>query len=332
VEKGMRSRILLFIAVAILFFPLTSQTSYLDVEMQFYGPEDDDDGDGVINSEDAYPNATVVLEKLDETRSRGAEPYENNQTLAMELAAMIWSDSDGDGWADQSGNALSDHCPSFAGESFRLRQGCGDIDGDGLPDEMDPDADGDGITNDLELAASTATHQYSIYDVNDVPSDRDYDGMPDVLDLDDDNDGWSDEVEIERGSDEFDSNSNPFNLYFGVTTGVFYVAGEGFTQDTGDGIELSLSWLFSALSTELIIPIGLIPIYLFFWAIRRRNYRHYEQVISESNTEDELRIIELEVNKMVRERKIRTFQGLVLRNAIEIREDEFTREPFDEEE
>jgi len=328
----MRSRILLFIAVAILILPLTSQTSYLDVEMEFYGPEDDDDGDGVINSEDAYPNATVVLEKLDETRSRGAEPYENNQTLAMELAALIWSDSDGDGWADQSGNALSDHCPTFAGESFRLRQGCGDIDGDGLPDEMDPDADGDGITNDLELAASTATHQYSIYDVNDAPSDRDYDGMPDVLDLDDDNDGWSDEVEIERGSDEFDPKSNPFNLYFGVSTGVFYVSGDGFTQDPGDGIELSLSWLLSALSTELIIPIGLIPIYLFFWAIRMRNYRHYEQVISEANTEDELRIIELEINEMVRERKLRTFQGLVLRNAIEIREDEFNRELLAEEE
>mgnify|MGYP004379799773 FL=1 len=35
---------------------------------------------------------------------------------------------------------------------------------------------------------------------------------------------------------------------------------------------------------------------------------------------------------MVRERKLRTFQGLVLRNAIEIREDELTREHIDEEE
>ena len=328
----MTRRILLFFTIAILLIPLTSLSSELDVEIQFYGPEDDDDGDGVINSEDAYPNATIVLEKLDQTRSRGAEPYESNHTLAMELAALVWSDSDGDGWADQSGNALSDHCPTFAGESFRLRQGCGDIDGDGLPDEMDPDADGDGITNDLELAASTATHQYSIYDVNDTPLDRDYDGMPDVLDLDDDNDGWSDEVEIERGSDQFDRDSNPFNLYFGVTTGVFYVSGEGFTQNPGDGVELSLSWLLSALSTELIIPIGLIPIYLFFWAMRRRNYRFYDHLISEAKSEDELQTIELEVNEMVRERKLRTFQGLVLRNAIEIREDELTREHLDEEE
>jgi len=323
---------LLFIASLILLFPIILQSSDLELQKQYFAPEDDDDGDGVINREDMYPNATVVLEKLDETRSRGANPYENNQTLAMELAALLWSDSDGDGWADQSGTALSDHCPTYPGESFRLRQGCGDIDGDGLPDEMDPDADGDGITNDLELAASTATHQYSIYDVNDVPDDRDYDGMPDVLDSDDDNDGWDDEVEIERGSDEYDAESNPFNLYFGISTGTFYVSGEGFTQEPGDGVEISLSWVLSALSTELIIPIGLIPIYLFFWSIRKRNYRHYENLISEAETQDELHQIELEVNNMVRERKLRTFQGLVLRNAIEIREDEFTQGPLIEEE
>ena len=328
----MRKHFLLFIASLILLSPIILQSSDLELQKQYFAPEDDDDGDGVINREDMYPNATVVLEKLDETRSRGANPYENNQTLAMELAALLWSDSDGDGWADQSGTALSDHCPTYPGESFRLRQGCGDIDGDGLPDEMDPDADGDGITNDLELAASTATHQYSIYDVNDVPDDRDYDGMPDVLDSDDDNDGWDDEVEIERGSDEYDAESNPFNLYFGISTGTFYVSGEGFTQEPGDGVEISLSWVLSALSTELIIPIGLIPIYLFFWSIRKRNYRHYENLISEAETQDELHQIELEVNNMVRERKLRTFQGLVLRNAIEIREDEFTQGPLIEEE
>ncbi|MDP6888748.1 MAG: hypothetical protein QF454_01810 [Candidatus Thalassarchaeaceae archaeon] len=329
----MKPRIFLLLAIFILLCPLVIQPTSLDVEKKFFGPEDDDDGDGVINSEDAYPNATVVLEKLDETRSRGAEPYEQNQTLAMELAALLWSDSDSDGWADQSGTALSDHCPTYPGESFRLRQGCGDIDGDGLPDEMDPDADGDGITNDLELAASTATHQYSIYDVTDVPPDRDYDGMPDVLDLDDDNDGWDDEIEIERGSDPFDSDSNPFNLYFGISTGTFYLSGEGFTQEPDDdAIEFSLSWLLSALSTELIIPIGLIPIYLFFWSVRKRNYRYYENLIVEANTLEELQEIELEVNKMVRERKLRTFQGLVLRNAIETRENEFSQDAHTEEE
>ena len=47
---------------------------------------------------------------------------------------------------------------------------------------------------------------------------------------------------------------------------------------------------------------------------------------------EELQTIELEINEMVRERKLRTFQGLVLRNAIETRENEFKREPLVEEE
>ena len=328
----MNSRLLLYISAIILVLPVLFSPQYLNESTPRFGPDDDDDSDGVINSEDRYPNATVVLEMLDITRSRGAEPYEQNITLAMELAAMLWSDSDGDGWADQTGTVLSDHCPSYPGESFRLRQGCGDIDGDGLPDEMDPDADGDGITNDLELAASTATHQYSIYDVNDVPEDRDYDGMPDVLDDDDDNDGWSDEIEIERGSDEYDRNSNPFNLYFGISTGTFYVSGEGFTQKPDkDGIELSLSWLLTALSTELIIPIGLIPIYMFIWTVRNRNFKRYSALIHDSDSSQRLVDLEDEINTLIRERRLRTFQGLVLRNAIESKENELRKLSSEEE-
>jgi len=328
----MNGRFLLYISALVLILPVLYTPQNLeDITLRF-GPDDDDDSDGVINSEDRYPNATVVLEMLEQTRSRGAEPYEQNLTLAMELAALLWSDTDNDGWADQSGTILSDHCPNYPGESFRLRQGCGDIDGDGLPDEMDPDADGDGITNDLELAASTATHQYNIYNVSDVPPDRDYDGMPDVLDDDDDNDGWSDETEIERGSDEYDRDSNPFNLYFGVSTGTFYVSGEGFTQDPDkDGIELSLSWLLSALSTELIIPIGLIPIYMFFWSIRRRNFRRYTVLIENSDSTECLVDLEDEINTMIRERRLRTFQGLVLRNAIESKENELRKLSSEEE-
>ena len=168
--------------------------------------------------------------------------------------------------------------------------------------------------------------------MSDVPPDRDYDGMPDVLDDDDDNDGWSDETEIERGSDEYDRDSNPFNLYFGVSTGTFYVSGEGLSQDPDkDGIELSLSWLLTALSTELIIPIGLIPIYMFFWSIRRRNFRKYTVLIENSDSTERLVQIEDEINTMIRERRLPTFQGLDLRNAIESKENELRKLSSDEE-
>ena len=282
---------------------------------------DDLDHDGVNNSEDAYPDAASVQTAIDVLRARGAEEYENNETMAWQLAAQLWSDEDGDGWADQVAPALTDHCPKFPGGSYRIRQGCGDIDSDGLPDELDPDADGDGISNDLELAASTATRQYSIYDPNSVPVDRDYDGIPDdPIDLDDDNDGWSDVEELERGSDSLDAQSTPFNLYFGVTTGTFYVSGEGFTTEPGEGVEISLSWLLTALSTELIIPIGLIPLYLILWSNRRRKFNNYERRIHETESLEELRKLETEVNDLVKDKKIETYQGLVLRNSIEVRE------------
>lgn len=315
-------RALLALSIAILLHAVAWMPAELDDDtVHRFAPEDDDDGDGVPNGEDAFPNGTFVQEAIDELRARGAVEYEDNLTLANQLAAMLWSDMDGDGWADQVAPALTDHCPNFPGDSYRIRQGCGDLDGDGLPDEMDPDADGDGISNDMELAASTATIQYSIYDATSVPKDNDYDGIPDTsIDPDDDNDGWMDDVEFERGSDPNDAASTPFNLYFGVATGTFYVAGEGFVEEPGDGIELSLSWILTALTTELIIPIGLIPVYIVIWGYRKRNYRRYDKLITEAEDLDSLHALELEVNTMVRDKKIQTFQGLVLRNAIEFRE------------
>mgnify|MGYP006166581621 CR=1 FL=1 len=315
-----------FLPLLIAFMLLSiveSPTLLADEIAPAFGPDDDDDGDGWNNSEDAYPDAASVQAAIDDLRARGASEYEENETLAWTLAALLWSDVDGDGWADQFAPALTDHCPNFPGPSYRVRQGCGDIDTDGLPDELDPDADGDGISNDMELAASTATRQYSIYDANSVPVDRDFDGIPDAsVDMDDDNDGWDDGTEIERGSDPNDADSNPFNIYFGITTGTFYVAGEGFTDTPGDGAELSLSWILSALSTELIIPLGLIPIYLMLWGYRQRNYRRYDSLILDSSSLEELHLLEQEINELVRDRKIRTFQGLVLRNSIEIHEAE----------
>ena len=328
---AIRSALVLSV-LSLLLLSLASVPAELDHTMPSFADCDDDaDCDGVPDAEDLYPNGTVVQEILRDTRARGAGEEKSNLSAAHALAALLWSDADGDGFADQVGTVLSDHCPAFAGESYRERNGCGDIDGDGLPDELDPDADGDGISNDLELAASTATIQYSIYDPSSAPADNDYDGIPDErLDPDDDNDGWADDVELERGSDPYNKAETPFNLYGGMSTGVFYVAGEGFTDDPGsDGLELSLSWLLTALTTELIIPIGLIPVYIAMWGYRKRKFRDYEKRILECDEPELLFGLEMQVNNLVREKKIRTYQGLVLRNAIELREGELGIEPDD---
>ncbi|HIF46201.1 MAG TPA: hypothetical protein EYQ73_05330 [Candidatus Poseidoniales archaeon] len=56
---------------------------------------------------------------------------------AFPQEAMLWSDTDGDGFADQTGSDLSDDCPDDAGQSTSDRKGCLDSDGDGVSDETD---------------------------------------------------------------------------------------------------------------------------------------------------------------------------------------------------
>jgi hypothetical protein len=68
----------------------------------------DADGDGVFDDEDSWPNDI-----------------------------RIWSDGDGDGFADQSATNLSDDCPLVEGYSSIDRIGCLDSDGDGVSDEQD---------------------------------------------------------------------------------------------------------------------------------------------------------------------------------------------------
>ena len=72
-------------------------------------------------------------------------------------------------------------------------------------------ADGYGIRNEMERAASTGTQLFDPYDPSSTPADSDLDTIPDVLDDDNDNDNWPDDIEIDRGSDPYDENSNPLN-------------------------------------------------------------------------------------------------------------------------
>lgn len=132
----------------------------------------DSDGDGYNDSDDAFPE-------------RGD----------------AWSDADGDGYADQPNTNISDDCPNTSGNSRIHLRGCRDIDRDWIPDVLDDDIDGDGITNELELASSNAVMKFDIFNPDSVPADSDFDTIPDPIDPDDDNDGWSDLVESDRGSD-----------------------------------------------------------------------------------------------------------------------------------
>ncbi len=73
---------------------------------------------------------------------------------------LIWSDSDGDGFADQLGTNQSDDCINKFGNSSNYLLGCPDLDGDGIPDSLDDDIDGDGYTNIEENNAANATDPF----------------------------------------------------------------------------------------------------------------------------------------------------------------------------
>lgn len=245
--------------------------------------------------------------------------------------AGIWSDSDGDGYADQGLHSMSDNCPFIYGKSKIRLKGCSDIDGDFMPDEYDDDADGDGIRNEMERAASSGTILYDPYNAASTPLDSDKDTLPDVLDDDNDNDGWPDDVELDRGSDIYDPKSTPFNMYMGMNTGFFYrggLSGDSFSSEYDpESFEISLSALSEIVFEELVIPFLLVPIYFAIFFARRGEFKKCLKEIEEVSTLSELVELEKTVNTMVKERTIKVYHGLVLRNALEEKESELGAEP-----
>jgi hypothetical protein len=261
----------------------------------------DTDGDGWSD-----PDANWTIEQ-------GADVWSNDP--------LRWSDTDGDGHSDQLGDNFGDHCPSIYGKSKVKLRGCSDIDNDFIPDIYDDDADGDGIRNELERAASSGTILYDPYNPNSVPPDVDMDTIPDVLDDDNDNDGWPDDVEQDRGSDYLDGSETPFNMYLGMNTGFFYLGGLSFTTEYQvDEPEFSVSGVSEIVFEELVIPLLLIPIYLSLYWSRSQNYKRILRGIEQCFDLDQLAMLEQDINRDVKKRNIKVYHGLVLRNAIEERE------------
>jgi len=120
----------------------------------------DDDGDNVIDAEDAFP-----LNKYEWLDTDG-DGIGNNGDY----------DDDGDGYND-----TSDAFPLNASEWL-------DTDSDGIGNNADTDDDDDGYTDNKEIDCGTDS-----LDTNNTPPDFDEDSICDLLDPDDDDDGRLDE-------------------------------------------------------------------------------------------------------------------------------------------
>ena len=247
----------------------------------------DSDDDGWADIEDIWPNETKA-----------------------------WSDGDGDLFTDQPGLAFSDDCPSQNGSSNISMNGCRDMDADGIPDVLDPDADGDGIFNTWEYQMDPMTDPF---DFDSVPADNDKDGIPDVFDEDDDNDGFPDVLEEERGSNPYDETDDPLNQYGG---GVYYLPGDGFsTQYDPEGVELSFGAILNLLSSEFLAPLLIAPITIYFLLSKRRRFNRMKIDIEESNDLGELELYEEEINDYIARNRLKITHSLLLRNILEHQQD-----------
>ena len=261
----------------------------------------DSDGDGFSDADGAW------------NYSDGADVYP--------LREDAWSDQDGDLWADQVNLDITDDCPLKFGTSREVLFGCSDMDLDWIPDVLDTDIDGDGISNEMEVAASLVLTYYDPMDPNSVPEDSDFDTLPDAIDDDDDNDGWPDIIEQDRGSDPLDVEKTPFNRYFGINTGFFYLGGfEASSSYDAEAFEISISGVIEIVTEELVIPFLLIPLYLYFFISKKRRFESLRTEIRATKKADELYVLERQVNALVENRKINTLHGLILRNSIEEQE------------
>ncbi|MFN7700102.1 MAG: hypothetical protein ACK5U8_19555, partial [Deltaproteobacteria bacterium] len=95
------------------------------------------------------------------------ETTADSGTFEMPDTSMGWSATD-----DSDGDTI--------GDVDEGRAGSVDTDADGMPDDLDPDADGDGVSDALEAGDAMITTP---------PVDTDSDGTPDFRDLDADGNG-----------------------------------------------------------------------------------------------------------------------------------------------
>ncbi|MCS5535317.1 MAG: hypothetical protein NZ802_05640, partial [Candidatus Poseidoniales archaeon] len=100
----------------------------------------DFDGDGIGDASDIYPfdfdndNVTTELDWDDNDPNEQVDTDNDgvgDNADVWPMQSEIWSDVDGDGWADQFGHLLTDDCPSIPGTSTKFMHGCSDIDFDG---------------------------------------------------------------------------------------------------------------------------------------------------------------------------------------------------------
>ncbi len=166
--------------------PVVANADQADLDGDNIGDvcDDDRDGDGVANANDAFPDDPSETADSDgDGIGDNADAFPNDPDES--------SDADADGVGDNT-----DNCPSVENADQA------DLDGDDIGDVCDDDRDGDGVANGDDAFPDDGTES----------RDSDGDGTGDNADTDDDNDGQSDADETACGSDPRDAESKAADL------------------------------------------------------------------------------------------------------------------------
>ena len=183
--------------------PTISNEDQLDTDADLVGDacDDDDDADGTLDSEDAFP----------------LDPDEQLDTDGDAVGNNSDDDDDADNWEDED-EIICGTDPLDA-TSFPA-----DADGDGDCDAIETDADDDDWSDVDEVICGSDP-----LDAGSNPADTDEDEVCDVVDTDDDGDGWSDADEGACGTDPLDEDSRPLDTDDDATCDLFD------DDDDGDG-------------------------------------------------------------------------------------------------
>jgi len=158
----------------------------------------DSDGDGVKDNvdqcADTPPGETVDLNGCSASQRDNDEDGVNDKDDFMPNDASQHTDSDGDGYGDNTDGTNGDDCPTESGTSTGDLVGCPDLDDDGIANDIDDDDDGDGFSDADEIANGTDP-MYAL----------DFPGLG--VDTNDGDDGTGDDTE--EGTDSTDGTSEP---------------------------------------------------------------------------------------------------------------------------